>query len=390
MFEFFPGIYPWNLSIHLALNMGGILSEIESVSRPLLRYKSAAEPGAWTAWKSAWREIGDRVHGFAERDIADGHRRTAGKKMERASLYYMLAERMMRVGEAERGAIYRQGLQSFRRAMELLQTGVEAVEVPYGKASLPAYFVPARTPPLGGAPGPCVVFLNGFDVNKEILYYRGPREELAERGLSMLLVDQPGSGESLRFRGLPAITDTEKYGTAIYNYLAARPDVDPRRIGLMGVSLGGFYAPRAAAFEHRYALCVAWGASTRFGDRLVRAMQQDQEASSVTDMLEQARWVFGARDNADLLEKTRDLSLAGVADKITCPFLITHGSNDRQVPVEEAIEVHETAVNARDRTLRIFTETEGGAEHVNFDNPGIVIDYMADWIEDRLRVGSAA
>ena len=364
--------------------MGGVLSEIESAARPLQRYRSAAEPGAWTAWKAAWREIGDRVSRLGEADASRGHERTAGKKMLRASLYYMMAERMMRVGEAEREPIYRRGLDTFAEAMALLQTGVERIEIPYGDVSLPAYFVPARRRPSRLAPGPCVAFLNGFDVNKEILYYRGPREELVERGISMLLIDQPGSGEALRLRNMPAIIETERYGTAIYDYLAGRGDIDAGRIGLMGVSLGGFYAPRAVAFEHRYALCVAWGASTRFGERLDRAMRQDEEAASVTDMLEQARWVFGAKDNEDLRQKTQALTLADVAGRITCPFLITHGENDRQVPVEEAIDVYEEAVNSADCSLKIFTQAEGGVEHVNFDNPGVVIDYMADWIEDHI------
>lgn len=385
MFQFYPGIYPWNLSIHLALNMGGILSEIESVSGPLAKYRSAAEPGAWTAWRQAWDEIGDRVQALGDKDAAAGHNRTAGKKLLRASLYHLMAERMMRVGEPEREPLYRKGLAEFRRGVDLMGTGVETVEIPYGASSLPAYFVPARTQPLGGAPGPCILFVNGFDVNKEILYYRGPREELLERGISMLLVDQPGSGEALRFRNMPAIPECERWGTAIYDWVSQRSDVDPKRVGLMGVSLGGFYAPRAAAFEHRYAMCVAWGASTRFSDRLMRAMQQDEEAASVTDMLEQARWVFGAKDNAELVEKTRDITMVGIADKITCPFLITHGINDRQVPASEAQEVYGDAVNSSHRTLKIFTEAEGGIEHVNFDNPDVVIDYMADWIEARFR-----
>lgn len=389
MFEFYPGIYPWNLAIYLALNMGGILSEIESGTRPLLKYRSAAEAGAWTDWKTAWCVIGERVQALGERDKAAGHNRTAGKKMLRASLYYLMAERMMRVGESEREPIYRRGLAAFADAMELMDTRLERVEIPYDGNFLPAYFVPARDAGTSKGPLPCVVFVNGFDVNKEILYYRGPRAELTERGISMLLVDQPGSGEALRFRNMPAIPECERWGTAIFDYLLTRSDVNPDCIGIMGVSLGGFYAPRAVAFEHRYALCVAWGASTRFGDRLVRALDEDQTAASVTDMLEQARWVFGARDNDDLVVKTRDITMVGIADKITCPFLITHGENDRQVPVVEAQEVYDDAVNSPLRELRIFTAEEGGVEHVNFDNPDIVVDFMADWIERRFVRGSA-
>jgi dienelactone hydrolase len=191
-------------------------------------------------------------------------------------------------------------------------------------------------------------------------------------------------GESLRFRGLHAIADMERAGKAAVDYLETRPDVDPKRIGIMGVSLGGYYAPRAAAFEKRFACCVAWGAVNRFNRRIELALQDKGGASSVTDTIEHARWVFGARDDSDLLEKTRGITLEGVAAQITCPFLITHGDDDRQIPASEAREVYEAAVNCPERTLRIFTREEGGAEHVNFDNPGVVIDYMADWIVERL------
>ena len=101
-------------------------------------------------------------------------------------------------------------------------------------------------------------------------------------------------------------------------------------------------------------------------------------------MLEHGRWVFGAADNEELLAITKRITLQGVADKITCPFLIVHGENDRQVPIAHAREIYEEAVNSPDRELKVFTRAEGGGEHVNFDNPGLAVDYLADWLERRL------
>ena len=382
--EFFPGIYPWNAAVHIALSMGAVLSELETRWEPLKNFQSAGEPGASTAWRNVWRSAAAHVRDLGERDAAAGNDRTAGKKLLRASMYYLMAERMMRPGEPERLEIYRQGLAAFKRGITLLRERVDFVEVPYGATTLPALFVHPRAPALDGALGPCMVYLDGFDVNKELLYYGNAVAELIERGISVLILDHPGVGESLRFRNLPAIPEMERAGTAAYNYLAAGSYVDAKRVGIMGISLGGYYAARAAAFEKRFACCVAWGASTRFSERIERALQQDSEAGSVSDMLEHGRWVFGVADNDELLEIAKRITLRDVADKISCPFLIVHGENDRQVPVAHAREVYEGAVNSPDRELKVFTKEEGGGEHVNFDNPGLAVDYLADWLERRL------
>ena len=104
-----------------------------------------------------------------------------------------------------------------------------------------------------------MVFFDGFDVTKEIQYGYAV-SDLAARGIGCLIVDGPGNGESVRFRNLPLIAETERYATPAYEYLAARPEFDPARIGVMALSLGGYYAPRAAALEPRFACCIAWGA----------------------------------------------------------------------------------------------------------------------------------
>jgi dienelactone hydrolase len=97
---------------------------------------------------------------------------------------------------------------------------------------------------VGWSPG------SGPDVTKEILYGI-IRDELADRGIACLVVDTPGVGEPLRLRGVPSRPDYEVPTTAIVDYLQARPDIDPARIGLLGISLGGYHAPRGAACEHR-------------------------------------------------------------------------------------------------------------------------------------------
>ena len=109
---------------------------------------------------------------------------------------------------------------------------------------------------------PCMVHFDGLDVTKEIIY-AAVADEFRRRGVSLLIVDHPGVGAALRLRGLPSGPDTEKPAGASVDYLETRADVDRNRIGMMALSLGGYYAPRAAAFEKRFKCCVAWGARTR-------------------------------------------------------------------------------------------------------------------------------
>src|SRR5213078_1045584 len=181
----------------------------------------------------------------------------------RAAHYYHVGERFLVPKTADGLAAYKRGVDCFRDgARRARRPRIEPVEVPYEGTSLPALFVHAE----GGARrSPALVFFDGFDVTKEIQYFKGV-PDLVARGIACLIVDGPGNGESVRFRNLPLIADTEKYGTAAYEYLAARKEIDAKRIGVMAISLGGYYAPRAASLEPRYACCIAWGAQWDYYD----------------------------------------------------------------------------------------------------------------------------
>ena len=136
---------------------------------------------------------------------------------------------------------------------------LEHVEIPYDGTSLPAIYVHAEPAKRGGKV-PAMVFFDGLDVTKEIQYFKGVAD-LVARGIACLIVDGPGNGESIRFRNLylrardRALRDP---GLRISRRAARRSIA--KRIGVMAISLGGYYAPRAAAFEPRYACCIAWGA----------------------------------------------------------------------------------------------------------------------------------
>jgi dipeptidyl aminopeptidase/acylaminoacyl peptidase len=184
---------------------------------------------------------------------------------------------------------------------------------------------------------------------------------LVERGIACLIVDGPGNGEAIRFRGLPLHHETERYATPAWEYLAGRPEVDASRIGVMAISLGGYYAPRAAAFEPRFAACVAWGAQwdyhATWGEGLNRIAAGEPLSLSVP--AEHLCWVFGVTDPQEALGKLQGFRLDGVVQRIRCPFLLVHGEGDAQVPLGVAQRCFD-AVGAERKTFKVFTREEGG------------------------------
>jgi dienelactone hydrolase len=219
---------------------------------------------------------------------------------------------------------------------------------------------------------------------KELLVMRGVAGELAARGISTLLVDHPGVGEALRLRGLKLYPEVEVPARAAVDYLETRPEVDRTRIGIIALSLGGYYAPRAAAFEKRFACCVAWGAIWDYGEISEARARKAGTELSISDWADHVKWVFGKDTLDEVVAITRRMTLEGVADKITCPLLVTHGEADRQVPLRHAVRTYEAAVNSPRRELKVFTAAEGGVEHCQVDNAANGVDYMCDWIADVL------
>ena len=382
MFEYFPTNYIWSLGVAATLNSGGAIDEVDRACRPI---REAAERGdAGTRdLMLAWKRVADQVADQAREAEAAGHLRTAGQKYFRSAAYVCQAERMLSSKDPERIPFYQEGLDAMQKSFDLVDPATTRVAVPFeGSDRLPAYFLQADRP--DGSPAPTVIMWNGLDSTKEHMYTSGWPQELAQRGISTLMVDCPGSGEALRFLDLKSRVETEDWAAACVDYLETRDDVDHDRIGLVGWSLGGYYAPRAAAFEKRIKLVVAWGANHNWGEVQKKRLEREGE-NPVPHYWEHVLWVWGYDDVETFIKAAADVHLNGVVEQITVPFLITHGQNDRQIPVEYAHQSYDQAVNSPKRTLRIFTPDEGATEHVGLDHLPHVGAYTADWIEDTFR-----
>jgi dienelactone hydrolase len=228
-----------------------------------------------------------------------------------------------------------------------------------------------------------LVQVNGLDSTKEMKYRVGLPRWLAQRGVSSLVVDQPGTGEALRLHGLHAVYNSEVWASRIVDWLEAQADVDVRRIGLEGVSLGGYYCPRAVAFEPRFACGVVMGANHDWRDVQKKRLQREGDFP-VPHYWEHVRWVWGARDMDDFMRIAENVHLDGVLDRIKVPFLVTHGEKDSQIPLHWAQRTYDQLINSPKRELKIFTDREGGAQHASFDNAANAGAYIADWVAETL------
>jgi naringenin degradation protein FdeB len=357
----------------------GVVS-LEEMDRACERLrKREGEPDRGKAWMEEWSALGASVEQRGDEALAQGNKTTAGDYYLRAGIYHYNAEPFIVPGPDKKA----QGARAYKvwhQGIRLRYPDIEFIEVPYEGTTLPALFMKAKAP----ARAPTVVVVNGMDNAKEMsIFFAGL--EFSRRGYNTLSLDGPGMGEMRRMRDMPSRHDYEVPGGAALDYLFTRPEVDPRRVAIMGYSFGGYYSSRIAAFEKRYAACIALSAlHWDLAAWQTRIKQANANApKSVAQSNFQWRWVAGAKDEDEGIEIARKFSLQDVAQYIACPFLVTHGGNDRVVPVENARKLYD-AVGSRNKTIKIFTTEEGGAEHAHIDNRQVGIDFAADWLAANL------
>ncbi|HVB77192.1 MAG TPA: alpha/beta fold hydrolase [Candidatus Nitrosotalea sp.] len=378
-FAYFPEDYRWSAAMALVLGVASHgasdLGEADHAGRQL-----RAHLGDDDAWFEVWREEGDRLRARGQQAEGAGHRLTASSCYLRATTYYQIGERFRTPKDQAALDCYRDSLTTFKDFARLTdRPRIESVEVPYLDTSLPAYLVGAELRD-GGRP-PVVVFFDGLDITKEMCFQRGATE-LARRGVSVLLVDGPGNGESIRFRGLPLRYDYELAGSAAIDYLQGRDDVDATRVGVMAISLGGYYASRCAALEPRFAAAVAWGAIWDY-HQVWKQRIESNFAGSLSVPGHHLQWVLGASSTESALRQLEDFRLDGVVERMRCPFLVLHGEHDEQVPLATAQQLL-AASGSPDKTLHVFEAAGGGAQHCQSDQLTTATAFFSDWLADRL------
>lgn len=355
--------------------------------------------GDFESWHVAWQRTAARVEALATHALDEEHRLSASQAFLRASNYYRTAEFFLAPDDSRHLPTFEKSRATFRRFLELSGLCVERVRIPYEGTTLPGYFYRVDD---SRAPRRTLLSLGGFDSTGEELYFFAAAAAL-QRGYNVLTFEGPGQGEPLRVQRLPARPDYEVPVRAAVDYMWTRPEVDRERIALMGSSLGGYYALRAAAFEPRVKALIShgvffdwWATQTRTKPALGLLLGKWKSPRGVQTVLnlatrfnselrwsvKNAMWVLGVQNPVEVIREIQRYSLKNVAALIRQPTLILHGAQDHFIPREQ-VDMLYAALNAP-KTLRVFTEEEGAEEHCQMGNLTLLHQELFDWLDETL------
>ncbi|MFD0772970.1 alpha/beta hydrolase family protein [Streptomonospora algeriensis] len=365
--ELFPQHEDWSLQTMRLLAqvaVGG--SDLFECARTAARIGTqTTDPQTWQReWSRTAKETAEAGHAALEA----GNITTGRRALFRSMSYWRHSEFFLSPTDPRRNEAYIEGTRNFQKAAELTGGLIERISVPFEGQTMDGYVV---RPDASGEKRPTVLMLGGADSWAEELYFLGGTEFPA-RGMNVVMVDTPGRGSSLRFKEMYSRHDYEVPVKAVLDFLAERDDIDMDRLGLAGVSFGGYYAPRAAAFEPRVkavaAWCGTWSILTDFYEYYPPLQQQLQ-------------WLSGSKDDAQAREKLARFTLDGVAEKLDIPVYVMHGENDIIMDVEGARRF-EAALTVEDATADYYGGA--GSLHCNYDYLAVAAARLADWMLHRI------
>jgi dipeptidyl aminopeptidase/acylaminoacyl peptidase len=314
----------------------------------------------WDDWCREWGSTALRYEQLAESAEDAGHRQTAAGAWRRAALAWHWGKFVFVDHPDEQRAAHDRAVACYRNGAAALTPPAELVRVPYAGTSLPAYLrVPAPATPENKTPA--VIMAPGLDSTKEEL--QATAEYFLARGLATIAIDGPGQGESEH--ELPIEPAYEQVATAAVDYLRTRDEIDATKIGMFGVSLGGYYASRAAAYEPRLKAVVALAGPYRFD-------------LDWNELPKQTRDTFAVRSRAtsevDARAKAERLTLEDAAARITAPLLVVGGARDRIVP---AYHQERLAKEAPSAELLLYPDGSHGVTNRAYESRSRIADWLA-------------
>lgn len=332
------------------------------------------------SWHDAWLALAERLAALARAEERAGHLVSARSAYLRASTYFRTAGVMLfavPVDPRHATGNLRQ-TEMFRRGAALMSHPPEVLEIPFEKTTLPGYFFRPDSDP---RPRATVVLTGGYDGTCEELYFFNGAAALA-RGYNVLAFDGPGQGAALLQQGMTMRPNWGSVITPVIDYAVSRPDVDPKRLALIGLSLGAHLAPRAASREHRLAALIAdcgsydlqaalltrlpaplaarYSAGHRGARIVLAAILKVVARKPIAGWaLRRGQLVHGLTSPMAYLDALGDYTLAGHAQQIACPTWVCNAEDDdigASAPkLVAALDVDSVFVQ--------FTAAEGAGDH---------------------------
>lgn len=373
-FEYFPNNLEWSTQMIRLFSYcyvrGADFSEVHSVAKAL-------PVGDDAAWEAGFSKLARSIEADARESASGGHDVTARDAFLRATIYHRISGQMSDIsGTSEVAPGLEDSVRCFMEAAQRMKPAFVPVEVPFQGTTLPGYLCI----PDAGTELPAVIDFGGIDAWAEEQYFK-IGAALVERGYAVLLLNGPGQGAA-KMRGIYGSYDFETAAAAAVDYVEALPAVDADRIGLIGSSLGGYFAARAAAFEPRLRATVIWGAMNGIDTSIF-----DEEGTSGrrASRIRQLERFLGIEGREALVEHAGKFQLGrDVMRNVSAPVLVMHGESDALVPVSDAQAVYDDITHLG-KALKLYPAGTPGCAHCQLDALAIAQRDICDWLDDQLK-----
>jgi hypothetical protein len=376
---------------HQAADVGEVLSTVERVKN-----------GHAQSWVDEWIATADRLAAEATEGAGAGHSQSAARQFLRVSMYYAVAS-FAADGTGDStvfATLWEQHRAAWDRFVDLADLQIERIEIPYEGTTLPGYFF--RSGPAGESRR-TVIFNNGSDGAVTHAWFQGIADALW-RGWNAMTFDGPGQNAALVRQHLTFRPDWEMVITPVVDYLLTRPDVDPGKLALLGVSQAGYWVTRAVAFEHRIAAAVVDPGVVdvsaamlpqipHFLVKLLEAGEQEKFdkdmglalhlSASTRSMMTFRMRPYGATSPYEFFTAARAYALTDqVIGQITCPVLVTDPDHEQFWPGQSQ-ELYDKLPGTK--TLIRFTAEEGAESHCEPAANGIRGERIFDWLDHQIK-----